>query len=44
MNPRWTIKDTILEPLIHNIGTDKEQEEAVIEILKTVGLTPPEIP
>ena len=43
MNPRWTIKDTILEPLIiHNIGTDKEQEEAVIEILKTVGLTPPE--
>ena len=43
MNPRWTIKDTILEPLIiHNIGTDKEQQEAVIEILKTVGLTPPE--
>ncbi len=43
MNPRWTIKDTILEPLIiHNIGTNKEQEEAVIEILKTVGLTPPE--
>ena len=43
MNPRWTIKDTILEPLIiHNIGTDKDQEEAVIEILKTVGLTPPE--
>ncbi len=43
MNPRWTNKDTILEPLIiHNIGTDKEQEEAVIEILKTVGLTPPE--
>ena len=31
MNPRWTIKDTILEPLIIQfIGTDKEQEEAVI--------------
>ena len=43
MNPRWTIKDTIREPLlIHNLGTPEEQEEAVKEILKTVGLTPPE--
>ena len=43
MNPRWTIKDTIREPLlIHNLGSPEEQEEAVNEILKTVGLTPPE--
>lgn len=43
MNPRWTIKDTVREPLlIHNLGSPEEQEEAVKEILKTVGLTPPE--
>ena len=43
LNPRWTIKDIIKEPLdIHNIGTLSEREEAVIEILRTVGLTPPE--
>ena len=43
MNPRWTIRDTILEPLIiHNIGTNQERELAVVEILQTVGLTPPE--
>ena len=43
LNPRWNIKDIILEPLnIHNIGDLKEREEAVYEILKTVGLTPPE--
>ena len=43
MNPRWTIKDTVREPLlIHNLGSPEEQEEAVREILKTVGLTPPE--
>ena len=43
MNPRWTIKDTVKEPLlIHNLGSPEEQEEAVKEILKTVGLTPPE--
>ena len=43
MNPRWTIKDIILEPLnIHNIGNLSEREEAVKEILTTVGLTPPE--
>lgn len=43
MNPRWTIKDTVREPLlIHNLGSPDEQEEAVKEILKTVGLTPPE--
>ena len=43
LNPRWTIKDIIKEPLdIHNIGDLKVREEAVIEILKTVGLTPPQ--
>ena len=43
MNPRWMIKDTILEPLsIHNIGTEEDRETAVYEMLKTVGLTPPE--
>ena len=43
LNPRWTIKDIILEPLnIHNIGSMKEREEAVKEILQTVGITPPE--
>ena len=43
LNPRWTIKDIILEPLnIHNIGNLDDREEAVAEILKTVGLTPSE--
>lgn len=43
LNPRWNIKDIILEPLnIHNIGDLQDREEAVYEILKTVGLTPPE--
>ena len=43
LNPRWTIEDIILEPLnIHNIGNLDERGDAVVEILKTVGLTPPE--
>ena len=43
LNPRWTIKDIIKEPLdIHNIGSLAEREDAIVEILKTVGLTPPE--
>lgn len=43
MNPRWMIKDTILEPLsIHNIGTEEDRDTAVYEMLRTVGLTPPE--
>ena len=43
LNPRWNIKDIILEPLnIHNIGDLNDREEAVYQILKTVGLTPPE--
>ena len=43
LNPRWTIKDIIKEPLdIHNIGSFSEREDAVVEILRTVGLTTPE--
>tara|TARA_Y100000741_G_scaffold309374_1_gene252785 strand:+ start:2580 stop:3539 length:960 start_codon:yes stop_codon:yes gene_type:complete len=43
LNPRWTIKNIIKEPLdIHNIGSLGEREEAIVEILRTVGLTPPE--
>ena len=43
LNPRWSIKDIIKEPLdIHNIGALNDREEAVVEILRTVGLTPPE--
>ena len=42
LNPRWTIKDIIKEPLdIHNIGSISEREDAILEILRTVGLTPP---
>ena len=38
LNPRWNIKDIILEPLnIHNIGELSDRESAVYEILKTVG-------
>ncbi len=43
LNPRWTIKDIIKEPLdIHNIGNLAEREDTIVEILQTVGLTPPE--
>ena len=43
LNPRWTIKVIIKEPLdIHNIGSLAEREDAIVEILRTVGLTPPE--
>jgi len=43
LNPRMTIFDIIAEPLnIHNIGSLKEREEMVAEMLSSVGLTPPE--
>ncbi len=43
LNPRMTIFDIIAEPLnIHNIGTLKEREERVAQLLSDVGLTPPE--
>lgn len=40
LNPRMTVKDIIREPLeIHNKGTAKEQEDRVVELLESVGLT-----
>ncbi|HDG62214.1 MAG: oligopeptide ABC transporter ATP-binding protein [Thermotoga sp. 4484_232] len=43
LNPRMTVFDIIAEPLnIHNIGSLKEREEMVAEMLSNVGLTPPE--
>jgi len=42
MNPRFTIYDTVAEPLVvQNIGTLVEREELVAELLALVGLTPP---
>ncbi len=43
LNPRMTIYDIVAEPLnIHNIGSIKEREERVAQILADVGLTPPD--
>jgi peptide/nickel transport system ATP-binding protein len=43
MNPRRTIFDTIAEPLtVQGIGTINEREQKVAEMLRLVGLTPPE--
>ena len=43
MNPRRTIFDTISEPMaVQKIGTVPEREERVLELLRLVGLTPPE--
>ncbi len=39
LNPRMTVFDIISEPLvIHNIGTQKEREETVKELMRLVGL------
>ncbi|WP_169566919.1 ABC transporter ATP-binding protein [Sneathiella limimaris] len=39
LNPRMTVFDIISEPLvIHNIGTQKEREETVKELMELVGL------
>jgi len=41
LNPRLPIGEIIREPLlVHKIGTKKEQEERVVEIMKLVGLRP----
>ncbi len=41
LNPRMTVGSIIAEPLeIHNIGTAKERQERVQELLKLVGLNP----
>ncbi len=43
MNPRLTIYDTIAEPLaVQGIGNIIERQERVAEMLRLVGLTPPE--
>lgn len=40
LNPRMTTFDTIIEPLnIHRVGTPKEREERVYELMETVGLS-----
>jgi peptide/nickel transport system ATP-binding protein len=41
LDPRWTIGDTVAEPLIaQQIGTNAERQDAVEETLGYVGLTP----
>lgn len=43
MNPRRTIFDIVAEPLVvQNIGTTGERELRVVDLLRLVGLTPPE--
>jgi peptide/nickel transport system ATP-binding protein len=43
MNPRRTVFETVSEPLtVQNIGSLKEREERVSEMLRLVGLTPPD--
>jgi oligopeptide/dipeptide ABC transporter ATP-binding protein len=39
LNPRMSIKDTLLEPLtLHNIGTKQERIEKVMKLIDIVGL------
>jgi oligopeptide transport system ATP-binding protein len=41
LNPRMPVGEIIKEPLVvHNIGSKKEQEERVVEIMRLVGLRP----
>ena len=41
LDPRMTVKHTIMEPMeVHKIGTRKEREEKVIELMEKVGLSP----
>jgi peptide/nickel transport system ATP-binding protein len=43
MNPRRTVYDTVAEPLtVQGIGSVPEREEQVAELLRLVGITPPE--
>ncbi|MGH2358259.1 MAG: ABC transporter ATP-binding protein [Candidatus Limnocylindria bacterium] len=43
MNPRRTIFDTVSEPLaVQKVGTVPEREGRVLQLLRLVGLTPPE--
>ncbi len=42
MNPRRTVFDTVSEPLaVQNIGSLREREDRVAQMLQLVGLTPP---
>jgi peptide/nickel transport system ATP-binding protein len=43
MNPRRSVFETVSEPLaVQNIGSLSEREERVADMLRLVGLTPPE--
>jgi oligopeptide/dipeptide ABC transporter ATP-binding protein len=43
MNPRRTIFDTVSEPMaVQKVGTMPDREKRVLELLKLVGLTPPQ--
>jgi peptide/nickel transport system ATP-binding protein len=43
MNPRSSVFDVVAEPLrVQAIGTTDEQEQMVVELLRLVGLTPPQ--
>lgn len=40
LNPRLTIEQIIKEPLeIHKLGSEKQQQDRVVELIETVGLT-----
>ncbi len=44
MNPRLTIYDTVVEPLVvQGVGSLKERRQRAVEILALVGITPPEL-
>ncbi len=41
LDPRMTVKNTILEPMeVHRLGTRREREERVVELMEKVGLSP----
>jgi oligopeptide/dipeptide ABC transporter ATP-binding protein len=43
LNPQISIYDTVSEPLhIHKIGDSPARKDMVVEVLRSVGLTPPE--
>ena len=43
LNPQLSIFDTISEPLvIHKIGNAQDREDAVWQVMKSVGLSPPD--
>ncbi len=43
MNPRRTIYDIVAEPLkVHDLGSTEEKEQRVVDLLRLVGLSPPE--